>query len=233
MLDEVSLAKTDTNASHSTTHDSVQTLLDFWFSTLDDQTVLDPEREPFRTCFRRWYGKDPNTDAEVRARFEPLLQEVTRAEQAFQQAVAQFERHERGLLALLVLVDQLPRNMYRDTKEMYRHDERAAELAQRAIARHASDAELTLTERMFLYVPLLHAEDLDSQRQGLSLFESLRRDAAMRSPHNDSFYAMAEDFARRHLAVIEQFGRFPHRNAILGRESTADELAHVAKEGGF
>lgn len=233
MLDQPPLNDNGTDASKWRIHDPVQAVLDFWFSTLDDRTVLDPEREPFRTCFRRWYGKDPHTDAEVRARFEPLLLAVTRSERAWRDAVMHFGRHERGWLALLLLVDQMPRNMYRDTPEMFRHDHLALQLAKRAIALHARDPVLPLTQRMFLYVPLLHAEDLDSQRQAVSLFGDLRGDARARSPHSESFYAMAEDFARRHLRAIEQFGRFPHRNAILGRESTAGELAHLAKEGGF
>src|SRR5690606_15365158 len=97
--------------------------------------------------------------------------------------------------------------------------------------REYEDAPLTLVERMFLYVPLMHAENLTLQRAMVARFEGLVNLAATRSPQNVGFFQFALDYARRHRDVIETFGRFPHRNALLERRSTPDELEFLQREG--
>jgi len=205
-----------------------QELLDEWFSTIDDRTTLDRHTEPFQSRYARWYGKQPDVDRRIRWRFEGLLETVTRDERAWSTAVRDFAGVPRGLLALLVLVDQTPRNMYRNTPRMYAHDGRGLALAERAIREHAEDATLPLVQRMFLYVPLLHAEDLDVQERAVVLFRVLTEQARQRSPQNVPFFEMAERSADRHRQAIARFGRFPHRNGLLGRDSTPDEIAFLA-----
>src|SRR5688572_6786359 len=104
-------------------------ILDYWFASLDDASLLDREAEPFRTCHARWYGKLPEIDLEIRQRFEPALEATTGAGSRWEDEVGRWRRVPNGLLALLVLLDQLPRNMYRNTPRMYRHDPLALSLA--------------------------------------------------------------------------------------------------------
>jgi uncharacterized protein (DUF924 family) len=201
-------------------------ILSYWFDDLDDRARLDASHEPFRTCFARWYGKDAAIDSEIRAMFEPDLLGVLSRRAAWEEEVEAWARAPRGMLALAILLDQLPRNMYRGTPRMYAYDDLALPTARDAIARHAP-LDLPLLQRMFLYVPLMHAEDLATQREMVRLFETLAEDAARRSPGSRDFFANALGFARRHADVIERFGRFPHRNAILARTSTVEEEEYL------
>lgn len=208
-------------------------ILAYWFSTLDDAARLDRAEEPFRSCFQRWYGKDPAIDAEIRTRFEPLLVETARDGRRLTDTIAAWTREPHGLLALVVLLDQLPRNMYRDTSRMYAHDPLALAVTVAAIREYIGDEALPIVWRMFLYVPLMHVENVTIQEYMLAQFDDLLERARSRSPQNVDFFAFARDYARRHVEVVAKFGRFPHRNAILGRESTAEEQAFLADNPGF
>jgi uncharacterized protein (DUF924 family) len=199
---------------------STAQILDYWFATLDDDAPLDPEIEPFRTCYARWYGKTAEVDADVRARFEPLLLRVTQDGARWERELDAWRAVPRGLLALVILLDQFPRNMYRDTSRMYAHDGLALATATVA-ARELDEGALPLVYRMFLQVPFLHVEDATLQQSMVQRFERLAELAVTRSPSNVRFFEMALRSARRHCEVVAQFGRFPHRNEILGRQSTA------------
>lgn len=207
-----------------------QTILEYWFSSLDDGVLLDRQSEPFGTCFARWYGKQPAIDQEIRERFEPVLLAVTKDGARWDREVAAWQQAPLGLLALVVLLDQFPRNMYRDSSRMYAHDELALSVTTLAIREYEA-RPLTLVQRMFLYVPLMHSENLTLQQAMVARFESLVEQAALRSPQNRAFFEFALDYARRHLRVVERFGRFPHRNAILGRSSTRAELEFLEQAG--
>jgi uncharacterized protein (DUF924 family) len=205
-------------------------ILDYWFSSLDDTVLLDREQEPFRTCFARWYGKQPAIDSEIRARFEPALLAATRDGAQWDREVADWQREPLGLLALVILLDQFPRNMYRDSARMYAYDDLALGVTALAI-REYEQRSLSLVQRMFLYVPLMHAENLTLQQAMVARFESLVALAAEKSPQNKAFFEFSLDYAYRHRQVIETFGRFPHRNAILGRTSTPAELEFLKRDG--
>lgn len=208
-------------------------ILAYWLADLDDASTLDPSAEPFRTCYARWYGKDPAIDREIRAAFEADLVAVTARHDRWEREVYLWAREPLGLLALVILLDQLPRNMYRGTPRMYEHDALALRTAMRAI-RELEHRELPLVHRMFLYVPLMHAEDVAVQREMVRRFEGLAADAERRAPHDTGFFRHALGFARRHLEVVERFGRFPHRNAILGRATTIDEEDYLrGPDAGF
>jgi uncharacterized protein (DUF924 family) len=134
-----------------------------------------------------------------------------------------------GAVALVVLLDQLPRNMFRGTARAFATDAKA-----RAVAAHAVDTgfdkRVSAAERMFLYLPFQHSESVADQRRSVALFESLPVTAEFSAPDRDN----TVDYARRHLAIIERFGRFPHRNAALGRDSTPEELAFLqGPDSGF
>ena len=208
-------------------------ILGYWFATLDDASRLDRAEEPFHTCYQRWYGKDPAIDADIRARFEPLLVETARDGRRMNDVIAGFRQAQRGLLALVILLDQLPRNMYRDTPRMYAHDPFALAVTLEAIRAHEGDETLPVAQRMFLYVPLMHVENLTIQEYMLGRFDDLVARAATRSPQNADFFQFARDYARRHVEVVAKFGRFPHRNAILKRESTSEEESFLRDNPGF
>jgi uncharacterized protein (DUF924 family) len=207
-------------------------ILSYWFADLDNASPLDRSAEPFRSCFARWYGKDDAIDREIRARFEPTLREVV-TQAPWDRELEGWERAPRGLLALVVLLDQLPRNMYRGTAQMYAHDERALATARYTIGRYEREP-LPLVHRMFLYVPLMHAEDMATQREMVGLFESLVDRAAIEAPHHRGFFEHALGYARKHAEVIERFGRFPHRNVILDRRSSPEEEEYLrGPDAGF
>lgn len=126
----------------------------------------------------------------------------------------------QGALALIILLDQLPRNVFRGSAEAYAADPHAREIARAAIAA-GFDTRLTPVERMFVYLPFEHAETMADQDESVRLYETLR----------DALGAKTVDHADRHREVIQRFGRFPHRNAALGRISTPEEEAWLAQPG--
>ncbi|MEJ2518190.1 MAG: DUF924 domain-containing protein, partial [Methyloceanibacter sp.] len=126
-------------------------------------------------------------------------------------------RNPQGRLAAILVLDQFPRNIYRGSPRAFATDEEALALSRDAIAAGA-DKELPPEQRAFLYMPFQHTETLADQRRSLELFEALG------NPEN-------LDFAARHYEIIERFGRFPHRNAVLGRVSTPEELAFLEQPG--
>jgi uncharacterized protein (DUF924 family) len=158
-----------------------------------------------------WFVKDETFDGRCRA-FEAEHHAAARRE------LAHWERDAEGALALLILLDQIPRNVFRGSPHAYATDAMAQAVAQRAVARRFDAATESLM-RIFFYLPYEHAEDLALQEKGVKLTESL----------GDAEYLR---YAILHRDVIARFGRFPHRNAILGRASTTEELAFLA-EGGF
>jgi uncharacterized protein (DUF924 family) len=182
-------------------------VLEFWFGAADS-----PELGRFR---RQWFEKSEDFDAAIRERFL--------ATHAAAAAGRLDEWAERPLaaLALVVALDQFPRNLFRGTPGAFATDTKALAVA-RGIVSRGFDAAYLPAERWFAYLPFEHAEDLAAQRESLALYERLRGDPASASPIA---------YAQRHYAVIERFGRFPHRNAILGRASTPAELEFLATPG--
>lgn len=161
---------------------------------------------------RHWFDSTPAFDAEVRARLLPLHGAAAAGR------LAAWRRSPRGCLALVVLLDQVPRNAFRGRPAAYATDPLAREVAVEALDR-GFDAGMTQAERMMLYLPLEHSEDLADQERCVRLMETL-----------DSEPAWA-DYARRHRDVIARFGRFPHRNAILGRPGRPAETAFLNETG--
>jgi uncharacterized protein (DUF924 family) len=198
-------------------------ILDYWFATIDDATTLDGELEPFRSCYARWYGKRPEVDAEIRERFEPALRAVVEEGHAWERHVEAWRDPPDGLVALTILLDQLPRNMYRGTARMYAHDPLALLVAAQALREPGGDAR-SLVRQMFLFVPFMHAENVTLQSAMVARFEQLVEQARTRSPTNLRFFQGALDYARQHLTLVQAYGRFPHRNQLLGRISTDAEL---------
>jgi len=157
-----------------------------------------------------WFTKSEPFDAEVRRRFLPLWEKASRGE------LDRWRSAPLASLALIVVLDQFPRNMFRGTPRAFSSDPMAIAAARSALER-SFDRLLSPHERTFMYLPFEHAEDLAAQRRSLALFEAL--------DPNDM------EYARRHYEIIARFGRFPHRNAVLGRESTAEEVTFLKQVG--
>jgi uncharacterized protein (DUF924 family) len=184
-------------------HES-DTVLDFWFGT------------PPGARRAEWFRKDAAFDATIRARFGTL------AESALHGAIDGWQAEPLPALARVIVLDQFPRNLHRDSPRAYAGDALALQAA-RAIVAAGWDLGWLPVQRWFAYLPLEHAEDLAMQREAVRLFGELAR----QSPDD----ADAAEWARKHHDVIARFGRFPHRNAALGRVSTPDEVAFLAQPG--
>jgi uncharacterized protein (DUF924 family) len=184
-----------------------QRVLDFWFGASGEPHA--GKRRP------EWFRKSEAFDAAIRERFLSVYEEAAAGRLAHWGAAA------RGLLALIVVLDQFPRNMFRGSPRAYATDRQALFAAERMVAR-GSDRDLAPLERQFAYLPFEHAENLASQEQSMRLFGLLARDPV----HADLL-----EWARKHYAIIERFGRFPHRNDVLGRASTPEEIAFLAQPG--
>ena len=182
-------------------------ILDFWFA--------DGPGTP--RC--AWFLKDDAFDVEIRTRFGAMV--VPAREGTLDEWAATPE----GALALLILLDQFPRNLFRGSPEAFASDAHALQLAQRIIVVERRDLALTPVQRVFLYLPFEHAESLPMQNLSVALFEGLR-DSPVHAAADGAI-----DYAWRHRQVIRRFGRFPHRNAILGRTSTPAEEAYLAQPG--
>lgn len=178
-----------------------QEVLDFWFG---DATGYREE----------WFKKDPAFDERIRERFGDDLERAIRGE------YDRWAETANGRLALIILLDQFSRNLFRDSPKAWAQDKKALDLALEAIG-NGQDLQVDTLRRMFFYLPLQHSEDLGIQEL------SLQKHAEMLKESGDdpnSREAMTLDYAERHHVIIERFGRFPHRNKILGRESTPEEI---------
>lgn len=168
---------------------------------------------------KKWFMKDPAFDAAIRERFGGLHAEVAAG------AHGEWPATARGALALILVLDQFSRNLFRDDARAFALDSHALAQA-RELVSSGRIRELTATERMFALMPLQHAEDLETQRESVAVFESL----AAEFP-DDQRIAAALQFAKQHAAIVERFRRFPHRNAALRRESTPEEVAFLKQPG--
>jgi uncharacterized protein (DUF924 family) len=158
----------------------------------------------------RWWKKDPAFDAEIRDRFLSLHDAIERDERD------DWLETPRGVLAYVIVLDQFSRNMFRDSARMFESDTRALAAARAALDR-GMDRSLSRDERMFLCMPFMHSEDIVDQDRSVALFASTLQEWVR--------------FAEMHRDIVRRFGRFPHRNALLGRQSTFEELEFLKQPG--
>jgi uncharacterized protein (DUF924 family) len=185
-------------------------ILTFWFG--------DPATEDTSYAARRklWFGKLADLDQEILSRFRASYNQAASGQ------LEDWQGLPNSALALVLLLDQFPRNMFRGTPQAFATDSQALAIAKEAIAQNF-DQQLKPVQRLFLYLPLEHSENLVDQEQSVALFRQLHAD----SPElKDTL-----DYAIRHYDVIQQFGRFPHRNDILNRTSTAAEVEFLKQPG--
>jgi uncharacterized protein (DUF924 family) len=181
-----------------------QAVIDFWFL---------PAEHPQHGHFRReWFRRDEAFDEAIRSRFGMLV------EDALNGGLMDWEATAEGALARILLLDQFTRNIFRGTARAFAGDAQALALATSLVA-SGRDKNLPPLQRWFVFLPFEHSETPIDQERSVALFAGLRREA------QDAAFDAAYDYALRHRAAIERFGRFPGRNAILGRESTPEEIA--------
>lgn len=193
----------------------IDAILDFWFGRPREYLRADDAR------IRFWFGGAPEVNREIKARFSVEWQ------QAAEGGLDHWASSQNGLLALVILLDQFSRNLHRDSGRAFACDPQALQFCLSAID-NRRDAGLQPLQRLFLYLPLEHAEDLQMQTLSVEKFSDLAEHAPAGM---DKTYRGFLEYAERHKAVIERFGRFPHRNALLGRVSRAEETAFLAQPG--
>ncbi|MEM9602921.1 MAG: DUF924 family protein [Pseudomonadota bacterium] len=191
---------------------SPDAVLAFWFGELDGEDVADDGKRDM------WFNGSDALDNTIRERF------LGAYEAALGGRLGGWRETARGALALVVVLDQFPLNMFRRTARAFESEHAAVDACQAAVAA-GLDRELVMVERTFLYMPLMHAEDLALQDASVDHYAALAADAP------SGLRERAErtlDFARNHRDIVARFGRFPHRNAVLNRENTAAESEYLA-----
>jgi uncharacterized protein (DUF924 family) len=182
-------------------------ILDFWFNAEDTNTL--------------WWGKNENTDQFIRETFEADIDKAKRGE------LDDWADTPRGRLAMVILLDQFSRNIYRNDPKSYAQDAQALQLALDGIKK-GDDQPLSSIERVFMYMPLEHAEDIDIQNQCVTLFEKLGDDVSADQKEPFAFFLK---YAVQHRDIVEKFGHFPHRNHIVGRTTSTQEAAFLEQPG--
>lgn len=185
-----------------------QAVLDFWFGAPGSAGFGEPRAE--------WFRKDEVFDARIRQHFGDDTAN------ALAGGLAEWTTEPEGALALILLLDQFPRNLFRGHARAFAGDDRARQVARRLTDR-AQHQTLQPVQRVFVYLPFEHAESMEDQDRAVDLFRELHGER----PDFAGFL----DYAQKHREVIQRFGRFPHRNAALGRESTVEEKVYLAQPG--
>jgi uncharacterized protein (DUF924 family) len=197
-------------------NDRIEALLDYWFDG-------DPaERGRPEELMRKWFASTPDQDRELMQKFGALAQSAGRGE------LEQWADSARGRLALIILLDQLPRSLFRGTAEAFAGDPKALAICLEGLDR-GQDRSLHALERLIFCMPLQHSESRSIQARSIDVFEDLA--SSVDSGPLASVLETTADYAREHREIIERFGRFPHRNRTLGRPSTDEEREFLDSGG--
>ncbi len=191
----------------------IKEVIDFWFGEIRDGFTVE-DRSSF------WFGSNEDTDRQIKTRFGSLVERASR------NALDHWGKSAPGRLALVILLDQFTRNIYRGTGEAFSGDKKALELCREGIEL-GHDKALPPIQRMFLYMPLEHSENLGDQVLCVALHEEMLQDVA---PDKREVVRESLNWALIHKGTIERFGRFPHRNKALGRRSTEAEERYLRGE---
>jgi uncharacterized protein (DUF924 family) len=190
-------------------------VLTFWFGELDADGRSDDEHSA------RWWKKDADFDATIREKFGGVHDAIMRGE------LSEWLSSPRGRLASIVVLDQFSRNMFRGTSRAFASDARAVEIALAAVA-DGADRQFAHSERAFLYMPLMHCEDPTIQDRCVVLFAAWRDESTGKEREQ---LERTIKYAEQHRDIVRRFGRFPHRNAIVGRASTEEEIEFLKQPG--
>lgn len=187
-------------------------VLDFWFA---DRDLSEPTLDSRMT---RWFGSDAEFDAELEERFSALTVQAIAGE------LDDWAEQPLGRLALILLLEQFPRRLYKDTPNAFAGDRKAMKMCQQGVA-NDSYRELNVIQQLFFFMPLQRAESIKIQQTSVKIYNALSNKAS--TPLRDTFETVAQ-FAELRRDIIEKFGRFPHRNIPLGRSNTGAEEAELS-----
>jgi uncharacterized protein (DUF924 family) len=190
-------------------------VLDFWFGPSGSASEIAARQR------KLWFGKSAENDQAVSDRFAATLAAASAGK------LDHWANSPRRRLALVIVLDQFPHHIFRDQPQAFATDPQALALSLAALPAN-EDRQLTPIERVFLYLPLEHAESIEMQERSVSLYEALASEA---TADERALFEDFLDYARKHRDVVARFGRFPHRNAILGRPSTPDEVEFLKQPG--
>ena len=203
VLPDDGFALYNTSVGTKTPDPSIDSILNFWFDT--------------RYPYYHWFVADPKFDTKITTKFATL---VTQARTTTD--LDYWAKSPQGSLALIILLDQFPRNMFRKSAEAFTSDQKALSISAVAIDR-GFDRDLTLLQQVFVYLPYMHMENLQDQDTGVTLYQALSARCEAGAPEK-GWLDSCVDFAVRHQKVIAEFGRFPARNEALHRQSTPEEI---------
>ncbi|MEP5764662.1 MAG: DUF924 family protein [Halieaceae bacterium] len=192
-------------------------ILQFWFGELDTDGLAAPGRN------KLWFQSTPADDRQIEEEFGDNVA------RAISGALDHWSESADGLVALILLLDQFPRSIYRGTPRAFSGDAKALLLCRAAVSA-GIDSDMPSIHRVFLYIPFEHAEDLQAQDEGVACFDRLLDYSSTAAQPVISGF---RDYMLAHREVIARFGRFPHRNPILERTSTTEEMSHLELHGGF
>jgi len=178
-------------------------ILNFWFG--------DPTSPDYGQSKSFWFNSTPEIDHKIKDTFGKTY------ERALKGKLEDWKNTPEGTLALILLFDQFPRNMFRGTPQAFAMDGKALEVSKKSL-KIGFDQECPVFQRKFMYLPFMHSENIEDQIKSVELFEELGEASGL-------------DYAKRHYDIIAHFGRFPHRNAILNRQSTHDEIEFLKEPG--
>jgi len=194
-----------------------EAILKYWFGTLSEDEV------PSADYYTMWFAKRSDIDQYIKINFEQDLKG------AIEGKLKSWEDTPRGALALIILLDQFSRNIHRGTAKAFAQDSLALEVCLRGIEKEF-DKKLHPVERLFSYMPLEHSEDLEIQKKSIECFSMLEK-LFPSPPFLASMISGFKEYADKHYVIIERFGRYPHRNEILGRKSTPEEIEFLKQPG--
>jgi len=189
-----------------------QRVLNFWFGSLNNETDFPQDKSSM------WFVNGADYDDSIRSQFLKLHNQACNGE------LNEWCKNPKSLLALVIVLDQFSRHIYRSNKKSFEQDDKTVSIVKRGIENNM-DKDLYFIERKFLYMPLMHAEDIVIQDFGVEMFTRLRDDVP---PELKEMYTKSLSFAQSHYYVISKFGRFPELNGILGRDSTQEERDFLA-----
>ena len=192
-------------------------IIKFWFGRVEETIV------PSENRARIWFAESPDVDEEIRAKFH------TELTSAIEGKCLDWELNPRGQLALIIILDQFSRHIYRDSSKAFAQDDYALGICTKGMEEQADHA-LSLIERVFYYFPLLHSENLDCQERSIRAYQML---VELAFPETQIVYESFFKFAKHHYGIIRRFGRFPQRNIVLGRESTEEEINYMKEAQHF
>lgn len=191
--------------------DKIHELLSFWFGNLGSADLPTSDRTNL------WFGESEAVKKELLSVFGPEFDEAITGK------LSNWSQTARGCLALIILLDQFPRYVYRRSPQAFSYDQEALQLCEEGL-RKKMDQSLTLIERVFFYMPLVHSENAEIQEKSIRLYQDL---VSLSMSETTQIYQLFLAYAYAHFRVIKEFGRFPQRNKILGRESTDAEIAFL------